>query len=480
MVELNFPSALNSEADFYGRAAILEQIEDAILSNNHTPILIIGEQRIGKTSLLHIVLQRLKKTGAPRQFIPLEIASRGLASLDECAQAILVKLADQQGSRPDIEQPLHLAVVEQFESLLASRMPPHTDRVYLLCVDDFDKIVRNASSVELPRILGLVQSLIEKSDLPILLFFTMTSLPEALRQATASTLLAKSHIFSLPLLTQHELHCMALGIVQPPLSWEVEDTNWLYQQSGGHPYYAKLILKYCLPPLAPALSRPPLEEALNEALKYLHTTHAIEDLNRSCYNLAEWEVLLLLAQRQGPLARQELKMGSTRHLTAALRLTKRHYLLEKDGYFDFQIGLFAHLLRSWEQFTEACAESENLFQRFNAPPVIEVHAASHQVFVAGRPIKLTRQEYLVMEMLSKHAGHLVGREALINAVWNTINGVSQQAVDTAMFRLRKKMKEHGHLIEAVPGQGYIMKSSRLVADNQDEPKSAADGGEDDN
>lgn len=59
-----------------------------------------------------------------------------------------------------------------------------------------------------------------------------------------------------------------------------------------------------------------------------------------------------------------------------------------------------------------------------------------------------------MDYLSKRAGELVHREDLIDKVWEASQGVSDQVVDTAFYRLRKRIGDQGQYIETIPGQGF--------------------------
>jgi hypothetical protein len=76
MIELNFPNAVRHEKDFYGRKAELEHIERVFLSGRRVPIVIIGERRIGKTSLQNVVIEHMQKISQPR-FVPLWLEPRG-------------------------------------------------------------------------------------------------------------------------------------------------------------------------------------------------------------------------------------------------------------------------------------------------------------------------------------------------------------------------------------------------------------------
>jgi len=80
------------------------------------------------------------------------------------------------------------------------------------------------------------------------------------------------------------------------------------------------------------------------------------------------------------------------------------------------------------------------------------HAASR----AGRPISLTRTEFLLLEFMMRHQESVLRREALINAVWGYEETVENNTLDVFMKQLRAKIDE-GHdnkLIQTVRGFGY--------------------------
>jgi hypothetical protein len=68
MIELNFPNEVSEEKDFYGRRREREQIERTLLSGTGRPVIILGERRIGKTSLQLITAKAVATSTAPLRF----------------------------------------------------------------------------------------------------------------------------------------------------------------------------------------------------------------------------------------------------------------------------------------------------------------------------------------------------------------------------------------------------------------------------
>ena len=80
------------------------------------------------------------------------------------------------------------------------------------------------------------------------------------------------------------------------------------------------------------------------------------------------------------------------------------------------------------------------------------HAASR----AGRPISLTRTEFLILEYMMRNPRSVQRRESIINAVWGYEETVENNTLDVFMKQLRAKIDE-GHenkLIQTVRGFGY--------------------------
>jgi DNA-binding response OmpR family regulator len=75
----------------------------------------------------------------------------------------------------------------------------------------------------------------------------------------------------------------------------------------------------------------------------------------------------------------------------------------------------------------------------------------------GAPVELTAQELRLLEALVDHRGRVVSRDRLIEAAWGPGTAITDRAVDTHVFNLRKKIEinpaEPRHLL-SVRGLGY--------------------------
>ena len=76
--------------------------------------------------------------------------------------------------------------------------------------------------------------------------------------------------------------------------------------------------------------------------------------------------------------------------------------------------------------------------------------------VDGRPVILSASEARLLSVLVRHAGRVVSRNALIDALWDCgEDGVSENTLSVTVKRLRDKLG--GSAIRTVYGLGYVWK-----------------------
>jgi DNA-binding response OmpR family regulator len=87
---------------------------------------------------------------------------------------------------------------------------------------------------------------------------------------------------------------------------------------------------------------------------------------------------------------------------------------------------------------------------------LTLDTANHEVARAGRPIALTKTEYLLLEFLMRHPGRVLTRDVLIDAVWGLYDPVENNTLDTFIKLLRQKIDSdfEPKLLQTVRGFGY--------------------------
>ena len=88
---------------------------------------------------------------------------------------------------------------------------------------------------------------------------------------------------------------------------------------------------------------------------------------------------------------------------------------------------------------------------------LEIDTLSREARLAGSPLTLARLEFDLLETLARHPGQVLSREQLLDQVWGHNYYGDTRAVDSAVKRLRAKLREAGSapdLISTVRGIGY--------------------------
>ena len=90
---------------------------------------------------------------------------------------------------------------------------------------------------------------------------------------------------------------------------------------------------------------------------------------------------------------------------------------------------------------------------------LELDPLSREVTCAGVPVRLTRREFELLEVLARNAGTVLTRDQLLDRVWGYDFEVRSDAVDTFVSYLRRKLEAGGRprLIHTVRGVGFVLR-----------------------
>ena len=93
---------------------------------------------------------------------------------------------------------------------------------------------------------------------------------------------------------------------------------------------------------------------------------------------------------------------------------------------------------------------------------IILDTASAEVTQSGRPVSLTRTEFLLLDYLMRRAGHVLSRSSLIERVWGLEGCIEANTLEAFIRNLRMKLddRDDHHLIQTVRGVGYRMRNER--------------------
>ncbi len=87
-----------------------------------------------------------------------------------------------------------------------------------------------------------------------------------------------------------------------------------------------------------------------------------------------------------------------------------------------------------------------------------IRASAREVVFNGHPIELTGNEFEILWLLARHAGEVLGRDAILSALRKIDYDGVDRSVDLRISRLRKKLHDDPGLparIKTIRGKGYL-------------------------
>lgn len=78
----------------------------------------------------------------------------------------------------------------------------------------------------------------------------------------------------------------------------------------------------------------------------------------------------------------------------------------------------------------------------------------HDVFVRGQLVKLTFTEFRLLVLLASDVGKAFDRKVIFQDIYGDDHEVSDRAIDSQVFLLRKKLAPYEHAVETVRSVGY--------------------------
>jgi len=85
------------------------------------------------------------------------------------------------------------------------------------------------------------------------------------------------------------------------------------------------------------------------------------------------------------------------------------------------------------------------------------HGATREFTLAGKPLTLTPRERTVLEVLALKAGTTVSKATLGHSLSSLEDGVSADAIEIYVHRLRKKLEGSDAAIVTLRGLGYVLR-----------------------
>jgi two-component system response regulator MprA len=90
---------------------------------------------------------------------------------------------------------------------------------------------------------------------------------------------------------------------------------------------------------------------------------------------------------------------------------------------------------------------------------LRMNTLTREVARAGRPLSLTRTEYMLLEMFLTHPRQVLTREQILETVWGFDFEPASNSLDVYVMYLRRKTEAGGmpRLVHTVRGVGYVLR-----------------------
>ncbi|MEO5877199.1 MAG: response regulator transcription factor [Streptosporangiaceae bacterium] len=91
---------------------------------------------------------------------------------------------------------------------------------------------------------------------------------------------------------------------------------------------------------------------------------------------------------------------------------------------------------------------------------LEMNTVTREVTREGKPLGLTRTEYMLLEMFLTHPRQVLTREQILETVWGFDFEPASNSLDVYVMYLRRKTEVNGmpRLVHTVRGVGYVLRS----------------------
>jgi hypothetical protein len=334
------PDALKPETDrdvFVGREDLREQLAREILTARSMPLLLIqGQRRVGKTSLLNFLPELL---GDRFVVVHQDLQDARIQSVPTWMTELRRCIKERLGQRPDGWQaPLDwLAAWAELEELLLD-VGVLGDRKLILALDEYQELHTYLSQdpARGGRLLGAMRSLSQRQNQVVFMFVGSELLSE-LQGPDWANYFVQTVPFPVDYLSKDDTKRLITAPVR--LRYAPEVIEQLYELTQGHPALLQLICRK-LVDIANRegrrdLSLPDLEQALAKAIKRETLVFTIF-WNQFC------------RQRGCRQAVEQILRGETPANKAALMQLEEHGYIAGSGQCHMRVPLFDTWLRRYK------------------------------------------------------------------------------------------------------------------------------------
>lgn len=335
-------------ADFFDREQAKSLAEAALRDNSRVPVLLIGERRSGKTSLLKLIASRFNSDPL---IVPAIILWTGAPiSASEFMKEIFRVIGDAIDQDVGPSPNLNVSDRAVFLRSLRTMLDQIPDKTIILCIDEVDSLILDSVPPVGIEVLGILNTLLADETLRIRLLLTTTLSPAELETRTAYTLTSNAIHIRIKPFSKTDLSKM-LCTLEQNVHGDADLTRF-FDLSGGWPYFAKRLLEDYR---AHGARENWEENVVRNSIKDSNIIQAITKIYNEHWNQTERTLVLFLVQNGGRISSNEMNRLQSQvqkeALTqAALRLDDRGYLhFHKGEECRFRIELLQHWFAEWDR-----------------------------------------------------------------------------------------------------------------------------------
>lgn len=340
---------------FIGRNEVSSRIEQLLLDRRRPPLLLYGQRRVGKTSLLNNLGRLL-----PTKILPMFVDLQGPASRaqDEVGFLYNIGRAMRQSAlkQRDMNLPeltremLQLDPFTQFEEWLDEVELSLGDNLALLMLDEFEALERVLAKARLDEeiVLGMMRHLIQHRPRFKVLLSGSHTLDEFQRWASY---LINVQVIHIGYLSESEARQLVEAPVQDfALRYEPAASQRVLELTNGHPFLVQLL---CAEIVALKNEQPPaqrrlallvdVETAVPEALA--HGSFFFADIKQNQVDMLGRYILDFMAPKGEDISvsltslQNELKMETAVLESTLQSLQHRELIVQIDDGYRFQVEM---------------------------------------------------------------------------------------------------------------------------------------------
>jgi two-component system OmpR family response regulator len=89
---------------------------------------------------------------------------------------------------------------------------------------------------------------------------------------------------------------------------------------------------------------------------------------------------------------------------------------------------------------------------------LSIDLAGRRVMIGDQPLDLTAREFALLEVLASRHNRVTSREHVIEALCTWNDALTDNGLDIAVHRLRRKLEDTGVRLRTVRGLGYLLEA----------------------